>query len=168
MGVIKYIRAQVEHEARLFYGTRCDMYKLRFHLGQGPNFMKWQLKVRNEISYFSPSEVTIRAFNVTLRNTPKTATKIFEGAHKTVCAWLDCEFIDISPVEKFSDAGFTQLSFNPRNFPHWTIPETGWNLDGKIVGNIITMGRSVLTTQSPYVTIGSGFQSSGKPDLSLS
>jgi hypothetical protein len=136
------------------------MYKLRFHLGQGPNFQKWQLKVRDEISYFAPSEVTIRAFNVTLRNAPKVAAKIHAGAHKTVCAWLDCEFIDISPVEKFSDAGFTYLKFNPRIFPHWTIPDTGWNLDGKIVGNIITMGRNVLTTQSPYVIIGSGIQPS--------
>lgn len=130
------------------------MYKLRFNLSAGKYFQQWQLKIRGEVSYFEPDEVTIRAYNVTLRNAPKVAAKIHSGAHKTVCAWLDCEFIDISPVEKFSDAGFTHLKFNPRNFPHWTVENTGWNLDGKIVGNIVTMGRNVLTTQSPYVIVG--------------
>lgn len=136
------------------------MYKLRFHLGQGAHFMMWQLKNRDEISYFSPEEVTIRAYNVTLRNAPKVAAKIHAGAHKTVCAWLDCEFIDISPAESIKTEGFTHLKFNPRIFPHWTVENTGWNLDGKIVGNIVTMGRNVLTTQSSYVIIGSGIQPS--------
>jgi hypothetical protein len=132
------------------------MYKLRFHLGQGPNFMKWQLKNRNEISYFDPYEVTIRAYSVTLRNAPKVAAKIHAGAHKTVCAWLDCEFIDISPVEIHADfCGFTHLSFNPKKFPHWTVGESGWNFDGKFVGDIATIGAKVLTSQSPYVIIGS-------------
>lgn len=156
--MVKYIRAQVEHEVRLFYGTRCDMYKLRFHLGQGPHFQHWQLKNRNEISYFAPSEVTIRAYNVTLRNAPKVAAKIHAGAHKTVCAWLDCEFIDISPAESISTEGFTHLKFNPRNFPHWTVGESGWNLDGKFVGNIATIGSRVLTSQSPYSIIGSSLR----------
>lgn len=137
------------------------MYKLRFHLGQGAHFMMWQLKNRDEISYFSPEEVTIRAYNVTLRNAPKVAAKIHAGAHKSVCAWLDCEFIDISPVEKIEALQLTQLSFNPRIFPHWTIPgktcqyNLPWNLDGRFVGNITTIGAKVLTSQSPYVIIGS-------------
>lgn len=140
------------------------MYKLRFNLSNNEHFGKWQLKNRDEISYFAPSEVTIRAYSVTLRNAPKVAAKIHAGAHKSVCAWLDCEFVDISPAEKIDVNGFTHLSFNPRKFPHWTIPEQyneinlPWNLDGKIVGDIVTIGSRVLTSQSPYVTIGSGLQ----------
>lgn len=135
------------------------MYRLRFNLSNNEHFGKWQLKNRGEISYYHPDEVTIRAYNVTLRNAPKVAAKIHAGAHKTVCAWLDCEFLDISPVEKFNDVGFTHLSFNPRKFPHWTIPgqyddkNLPWNLDKKFVGNIVTMGRNVLTTWAPNVIL---------------
>lgn len=142
------------------------MYKLRFNLSAGKYFQQWQLKNRNEICYFAPSEVTIRAYNVTLKNNSRISSKIFQGARKTVCAWLDCEYIDISPVEKFDSEGLTHLSFNPRKFPCWTIPgqyneiNLPWNLDGKYVSNIVTMGRNVLTTQSSYVIIGSGIQPS--------
>lgn len=130
------------------------MYKLRFNLSAGKYFQQWQLKNRDEISYYHPDEVTIRAYNVTLKNNSRISSKIFQGAHKTVCAWLDCEYIDISPAESIKTEGFTHLKFNPRNFPHWTVENTGWNLDGKIVGNIVTIGRNVLTTQSPYVIVG--------------
>lgn len=136
------------------------MYRLRFNLSAGKHFMHWQLKNRGEVSYFKPDEVTIRAYNITLRNNPNISQKIFDGAHKAVCAWIDCEFIDISPVENIDSAGLTHLSFNPKNFPHWTLlgENYGWNLDGKYIGNIVTIGRSVLTSQSPYAIIGSGIQ----------
>lgn len=129
------------------------MYKLRFHLGAGINFQHWQVKGPNGISYHKPDEVTIRAYNVTLKNAPKVAFRIYSGQHKTVCAWLQCENLQILPREDFPIENLTYLNFNPRIFPHWTTGD-GWNLDGKFVGEIVTIGRQVLTPWAPYVIIG--------------
>jgi hypothetical protein len=119
------------------------MFRLRFHLAQGPHFMHWQVRGPNGVSYYKPDEVTIRAQNVTLKNSASTAKKIFEGADKTVCAWLQCEFLEVIPKQDFVIEKYTRLFFNPRNCIHWT-NEEGWNLDNKFVGEIITIGRQVL------------------------
>jgi 3'-phosphoadenosine 5'-phosphosulfate sulfotransferase (PAPS reductase)/FAD synthetase len=119
-------------------------WKVRFHLGQGVNFMKW--KVENaktkETKFEDPDKVQIEMFNCKLTNSPKTAMKIFTGEiDKSPIAWVVCEKVkinkDIDPVDPTE-----RLSYNPRKAPNWV------DTDGNIVDNyvfekLITFGRGV-------------------------
>ena len=130
------------------------MYKIRFHLAPGQNFMKWQVtqvmstpsysadKVKNRVEYLDPDEGTLAMFGCRLRNQKGTAKKINGGANKTVCAWIECERWELShdfiPVT-FMDRS---LHYNPRVEPHWT-DESGSDMDNTMHDLLITKGRSV-------------------------
>ena len=93
------------------------MYKIRFHLANGNNFMKWQVKNTdtNEVSYVDPSENQIAMMNATLKVQPSTAKKIHEGACKTVCAWIQCEAVQILPANRLKiNAHDYRIQFNPK------------------------------------------------------
>mgnify|MGYP005687380891 CR=1 FL=1 len=80
-------------------------FQVRFHLGKGANYMCWQVKDfglnpaanngRGDIDYYAPSNVSLELTNCTLKNSPTTARKIYEGNHKTVCAWVECDMVDV-------------------------------------------------------------------------
>jgi hypothetical protein len=59
-----------------------------------------------------------------LKNNKKTAEKIFNGEHKTVCAWILCEDIQVV-YDKFKqldvDPSNIQLKYNPRITPNWVL-----------------------------------------------
>jgi hypothetical protein len=128
------------------------MYKIRFHLANGNNFMKWQVKNTdtNEVSYVDPSENQIAMMNATLKVQPSTAKKIHEGACKTVCAWIQCEAVKIFPANKIKiNAHDYRIQFNPKHCPDWI---NSWN------GNIISNGEYNLiftNDRSLYVVDGS-------------
>ena len=68
------------------------MYRVRFHLGRGANYMKWQVRDSNGgVRYYDPESVRQVMLNAKLHNRPNVAKKICEGANKTVCAWVECE-----------------------------------------------------------------------------
>ena len=78
------------------------MYKIRFHLGRGDNFMKWQVKTlvngdptNYSVQYFEPEQYQLAMFDAKLRVQLGTSKKIHEGACKTVCAWVECENLQI-------------------------------------------------------------------------
>lgn len=68
--------------------------QVRFHLGAGKNFMKWQVKEDGRVSYFDPETTNLVLINAKLRNQIETAKKINQGANKTVCAWVECDRSD--------------------------------------------------------------------------
>ena len=98
------------------------MYKIRFHLAKGDNFMKWQVKHPNNfVEYFRPEERQLALFNAKLRVQLGTSKKIHEGACKTVCAWVECEELQVlgqSDLVKPNVNDF-YVRFNPRHNPNW-------------------------------------------------
>jgi hypothetical protein len=137
------------------------MYKIRFHLAEGKNFLKWQVthyqlakptpayptgdivKYKSkEVTYVDPEKHTLVMRNCKLRNQVGTAKKIHDGANKSVCAWIDCESVDISdnPIPTtFMD---WQLRYNPRHHPHWR--DAGGNQrDNEEFPLLLTNGRDV-------------------------
>ena len=69
--------------------------KVRFNLGKGKNYMKWKIQdSNNNISYVSPDDTNLLMFNCQVKNNRKTAEKILNGEHKTVCAWILCDEIN--------------------------------------------------------------------------
>ena len=132
------------------------MYKVRFHLGRGKNFMKWQVKYLGTeyggddvVSYVDPQDNQLAMMNATLKVQPSTAKKIHEGACKTVCAWIQCEAVQILPANrlKVNDHDY-RIQFNPKHCPDWI---NSWN--GNVISNdeynlIFTNDRSLYVVDA--------------------
>lgn len=124
------------------------MYKIRFHLGRGDDFMKWQIKSETGTQYISPDDVQLGMFNAKLRVQLGTSNKIHEGACKTVCAWIECEDLMFDdPQEKKGNFGdyvkYHRVRFNPRNNPNWT-DENNNIVNNEIFPLIITDERTLI------------------------
>ena len=129
-------------------------YKLRYHLGRGENYMKWQIRGidTDELYYYTPESVIFDIDNALLKNNKKTAQKIHDGENKTVCSWVECESIAVyntygngdelnSLMIKWHSSKET-LSYNPRKLPHW-VDENNNDVDGNHYDNLIVEGRKI-------------------------
>jgi hypothetical protein len=88
------------------------MYKIRFHLGRGDDFMKWQVKTLVSdgsyvVQYFEPEKYQLAMFDAKLKVQLGTSKKIHEGALGTADLVKPCE-------------NDFYVRFNPRNNPNWT------------------------------------------------
>ena len=107
------------------------MYKVRFHLGRGKNFMKWQVTsnlntgdgtgAKHIVSYINPEENQLAMLGCKLSLQPTAAQKIHDGANKTVCAWIECETVQVLDVNRLKpNEQDYRIKFNPRQSPNWT------------------------------------------------
>ena len=122
-------------------------YRVRFHLANGENYMKWQVfdKKRGTKEYLDPESNSVIMFNCELGNREGRARKIFEGANKNVCAWVACEDVEVRDRDKVVPPlvnGMTQYKYNPRKNPHW-FTDTHDNMDGKKFSVMMTHDRKI-------------------------
>jgi hypothetical protein len=120
------------------------MFKVRFNLGRGENYLKWQVKMPNkEVAYFNPEEVSIMMVNAKLVNNKPTSKKIYEGANKSVCAWIEAEYVSVEGVRSFelSTHKDKQVRYNPRVYPSWIQGDN--DVDGETYRKLVTSGRNV-------------------------
>lgn len=112
------------------------MCRVRFHLGRGENYMKWQLRGKDGgVVYLDPETVRMSLKKCTLKNNKRIAREINEGANKSVCSWILCEEATVSLVPPEG----TEIMYNPRKNPFWT---DGVNdLDGMEYDQIVSDGR---------------------------
>ena len=107
------------------------MYKVRFHLGRGKNFMNWQVTsnlntgdgtgAKHIVSYINPQENQLAMLGCKLSVQPTAAQKIHDGANKTVCAWIECEAVQVLEVNRLKpNEQDYRIKFNPRQSPNWT------------------------------------------------
>ena len=88
------------------------MFKLRFHLANGPHKYKWQLKdSEGNVTYVDPAHANFTMTKCKLHNSPKVAEGIYAGKEKTVCSWIECENISI------------RLMFTAKDLLKYTPPE---------------------------------------------
>ncbi len=97
--------------------------KVRFNLGRGKNYMKWKVEYPNKVvEYLNPTEVQLVMKNCQLRNHKGVANKIFNGANKTVCAWVLCKDIELLKKDfKQYDLSCDRIRYNPRIQPNWVL-----------------------------------------------
>lgn len=125
-------------------------YEVRFHLGKGENHGKWQVKCMAGVQYYDPATVSLTLLDCQLRNHPATARKIFDGANKKVCAWVDCnELLVEGPEPK---AGIP-VSYNPRVAPYWR-NFCGQKVDGTRVEVLRSDGRQLVATGERTEVVG--------------
>lgn len=122
-------------------------YKVRFNLGAGKNYMKWKVEGPEGVAYYYPDEVQIVMNDCQLKNQRKTAEKILDGAHKTVCAWIKCGSLTIKTDKVFNEESALQLKYNPRVLPHWFIDEAQ-NVDSMTATLIFSSGRKLFTLKN--------------------
>jgi len=97
--------------------------KVRFNLGRGPNYLKWKIQYPSgAVEYASPTDTQLIMKGCQLKNSKKTAQKIFNGQHKTVCAWILCDDIEVKfdkfePYDTYSMC--VGLKYNPKVKPNW-------------------------------------------------
>lgn len=122
------------------------MFRVRFHLGAGPNFRKWQVTdlESRRVTYHDPESVTLRLTGCRLRNRKSTAVKIHAGSSKTVCAWIDCDSVEATPSQGSAD--WPRISYNPRVAPFWQ-DDLGNDVDGARYESITTIGRAAYDSQ---------------------
>jgi hypothetical protein len=118
--------------------------KVRFNLSAGKNYMKWKVEYPDrKPEYYDPNEVQLRMVGCTLRNHRKTAQKINDGAHKTVCAWVLCKAVIISDIINPEVNFDNQLKYNPRKLPYWFMDENV-NVDNINVSKIVSLGNKLF------------------------
>jgi len=129
-------------------------YKMRYHLGRGKNYKKWQLKFMSPVGNFAlstdykkPSEFTALLHNCKLKSQEGTAKRIFKGDNKTVCAWIEFEdYTELvaydSIVKRIASESSKLYSYNPRKHPHW-VSQDNDNEDGAEVDTILVHKRTL-------------------------
>ena len=117
------------------------MYKVRFNLSAGQHFMQWQVKLYDRVRYYDPSSVTLVLHNCKLKNHAKTAQRIHAGENKSVCAWIECDHVEIlDPIEQST----FPICYNPKKKPYWTDVSGRLNLDNLEFIKIVSTGRQLF------------------------
>lgn len=141
------------------------MFRVRYHLGRGENYMKWQVKdcSTGHIEYKDPEEWSLALYDCTLVNNKRIARTILKGENKTVCAWIECECVGyikvgyepkdeveasvINAFDKDWDESITIIKYNPRKKPHW-VDNRGKDIDSSKHKCILTKNRTLKTIES--------------------
>lgn len=122
--------------------------KVRFNLSAGKNYMKWKVEMPNgNTSYYDPSTTKLTMADCQLKNHKATAMKIYNGANKSVCAWIVCTSIYISSSIHGAPTGLRQVKYNPRVIPHWT-DDSGSNLDNELVSMIVSSDKKLFVIKN--------------------
>ena len=110
--------------------------KVRFNLGRGVNYMKWKVEYPDGgVHYYHPEMIQMHMKGCILKNSRSTALKILNGNHKTVCAWVLCDKIEIFGTNVLWDNG-RQVKYNPKVLPFW-------NIDGSKFDSMYTFGKKL-------------------------
>lgn len=110
--------------------------KVRFNLGRGERFQKWKVDAGKEPEFYDPNKSSLSLVNCRLMNVSSKAEKIHQGAHKSVCAWIQCDWLKEIPTQ--NSEKLTEVFYNPRIAPYWR-DEDGNNIDGQFFSRLITM-----------------------------
>jgi hypothetical protein len=121
--------------------------KVRFNLAAGKNYMTWKIDIPGQPArYVNPDAVQLRMTGCTVKNQKSTASKIHQGAHKSVCAWILCNEIsilaDLDGPSITQLKNYEQLLYNPRVQPNWLCG--GQNVDNESYDNIVSMGKTLF------------------------
>jgi len=119
-------------------------FKIRFHLGQGENYMKWRIEDTDTktVSFFEPTNFRATIYDGKLYNQKSAAKKINDGANKTVCAWIMAKDFKLS----LDDDGIykDEIKYNPRTIPNW-VNSSGENIDKKEYKIMYILNKKIVS-----------------------
>jgi hypothetical protein len=95
------------------------------------------------VKFYEPSEVTIFMEGCKLRNSPLLAQRIFDGATKDVCAWVDAKEVTVVPLPIKNIMSTSKvLHFNPKVLPYWNSDKL--NIDNEQYVRLFTSNRHII------------------------
>lgn len=127
-------------------------YEVRFHLLNGKNYRKWQIKSvhkgkKIEVLYYDPQQCQLELTDCKLANRPAKAQQVFESGVHDVSGWVQCKSFTLTqnvPVEFLEE-----LHYNPIKDVHWRresdAGEFSW--DNSEYKSLITHGRYVYVLE---------------------
>jgi len=93
------------------------MYRVRFHLQSGRNYMKWQIRHGKNVIYVDPSENNLEMVGCKLINKLNKAKKVNAAGVKDVAGWVECERVMINNENPTDN--LERLFYNPIRDIHW-------------------------------------------------
>ncbi len=122
--------------------------RVRFHLANGPNKYRWQVRTGDDVSYYDPEDVILEMKNAVLRNQRGTAERILNGENKTVCAWVECDRVVAIPKgEDAAPRPESLCQYNPKRRANW-FDEFNADIDNNRYPMLITFGRLIIQPQT--------------------
>lgn len=121
--------------------------EVRFHLGAGENYRKWQVKVLDgrrkvRVYYLDPSRHRLEMRGCRLVNKINKARKVHAAGVKDVSGWIRCDEVLLSetPVD-----GLERLFYNPIKDVRWRREgDAGdFDWDDTEYATLVTEGRQV-------------------------
>lgn len=123
------------------------MYRVRFHLQSGRNYMKWQIRHGKSVVYVDPSKDNLEMVGCKLVNKLNKAKKVHAAGRKDVSGWIECERVIINNENPTDD--LERLFYNPIRDPQWRresdCGEFSW--DDSKYSTLITSGKNVYVLE---------------------
>lgn len=123
------------------------MYRVRFHLQSGRNYMKWQIRHGKKVMYVDPSTDKLEMVGCRLVNKLSKAKKVHKEGVKDVAGWVECENVVINNDIPTND--LERLFYNPIRDPQWRREsdsgEFSW--DNSTYSTLITEGKQVYVLE---------------------
>ena len=119
-------------------------FKIRFHLGQGENYMKWRIEDTDTktVSFFEPTNFRATIYDGKLYNQKSAAKKINDGANKTVCAWIMAKDFKLSIDDDCTHK--EEIKYNPRTTPNW-VNLNSENIDKKEYKIMYILNKKIVS-----------------------
>lgn len=122
-----------------------DVIRVRFHLQRGKHYKTWQIKKQQHVEYYSPDKYVLKIKKGTLKNSPSVAKKIYDGANKTVCAWVECKYVEVLRKDEHdfeSNSHLENIRYNPKLSVNWQ-NSNNENIDNQFFHSIVSDGRNL-------------------------
>ena len=111
--------------------------------------MHWQINdsLQETIQYYAPNEVQLVMLDCKLVNRKATALRINQGADKQVCAWVECDKLNVLKTNwTLSESIVLPIYYNPRKSVHWNGGDFFPNMDGMGFNSLLTIGKQIHLT----------------------
>jgi hypothetical protein len=131
----------------LTFYLRLIVYRVRFHLQSGKNFMKWQIRQGKKVVYIDPAQHKLEMLGCKLVNKINRAKQVHERGVKDVAGWVECEDVVIN--DEIGVDNLERLFYNPIRDPQWRREsddgEFAW--DNSEYATLVTQGKQVYVLE---------------------
>lgn len=115
------------------------MYKVRFHLGKGRNFLRWQVRGPEGVSYYDPEISNLRLVGCVLKNRRSVAARVNKTQKRDVCGHVACESVEV--LQRVETDRGAMVHFDPKVAPYWTVEGCDGPQDGLEIPTLVSIGR---------------------------
>ena len=123
------------------------MYRVRFHLAKGANFMKWQIRQGKKVVYIDPAQHKLEMLGCKLVNKINKAKQVHKRGVKDVAGWVECDDVVIN--DEIGVDNLERLFYNPIRDPQWRRESDSGEFacDNSEYATLVTQGKQVYVLE---------------------